>query len=134
MSSGYTPDTHTVASLKQVISLLENENAQLHYKITKKPALSLTQEGWVVHRVVTLVKPVADLITEYDHHEIQATEQQASSNSEVIPPTPEQQCTYHAYEKLIQWCPSVHKLVGPAVKADATGLEVAFACKEVHFS
>ncbi|KIK11296.1 hypothetical protein PISMIDRAFT_15125 [Pisolithus microcarpus 441] len=132
MSSGHTPDIHAIASLKQAISLLENENVQLHHKITKKPALSLTQEGRAVCQVVTLVKPVADLIAEYDCHEIQATEQQASSNAEVIPPTPEQQRTYHAYEKLIQWCPSVHKLVGPAADTDTTSLEVAFACKELQ--
>ncbi|KAI6003926.1 hypothetical protein EDD15DRAFT_2360192 [Pisolithus albus] len=132
MSSSHTPETHAVASLKRVISLLENENVQLHHKITKKPALSLTREGQVVRRVVTLVEPVADLIAEYDRCEIQATEQQASSNSEVIPPTPEQQRTYHAYEKLIQWCPSVHKLVGPAADADTASFEVAFACRELQ--
>ncbi|KAI6130707.1 hypothetical protein EDD16DRAFT_1515381 [Pisolithus croceorrhizus] len=93
-------------------------------------ALSLTWEGWAVRWVVTLVEPVADLIAEYDHHEIQAVGQQASSNSEVIQPTPKQQHTYCAYEKLMQWCPSVHKLVGPAAEADTAGLKVAFVCRE----
>ncbi|KAI6095490.1 hypothetical protein F5141DRAFT_1068347 [Pisolithus sp. B1] len=69
-------------------------------------------------------------VPEYDHCEIQTVGQQASSSSEVIQPTPEQQCTYHAYEKLMQWCPSVHKLVGPAAEADTAGLEVTFVCRE----
>ncbi|KAI6118345.1 hypothetical protein F5141DRAFT_1212258 [Pisolithus sp. B1] len=95
-------------------------------------ALSLTREGRAVRRVVTLVEPVADLIVEYDCHEIQAVGQQASSNSEAIQPTPKQQHTYHAYEKLMQWCPSVHKLVGPAAEADTAGLKVAFVCRELQ--
>ncbi|KAI6006778.1 hypothetical protein EDD15DRAFT_2152885 [Pisolithus albus] len=87
-------------------------------------AQSLTREGQAVRRVVTLVEPVADLIVEYDRREVQATEQQVSSNSE--------QRTYRAYEKLIQWCPSVHKLVCPAGDAATAGFEVALACKELQ--
>ncbi|KAI5995964.1 hypothetical protein EDD15DRAFT_2365545 [Pisolithus albus] len=132
MSSASTSETHTVSSLIRTISVLEEENARLHCKITKKPGVSLTREGRAVRRVVTLVEPVADLIAEYDRREIQAAGQQPSSDSEMILPTTEQQRTYRAYEKLVQWCPSVQKLVGPAAEADTSGLEIAFACKELQ--
>ncbi|KAI6159298.1 hypothetical protein EDD17DRAFT_1762583 [Pisolithus thermaeus] len=43
-----------------------------------------------------------------------------------------QQHTYHAYEKLVQWCPSVHKLVGPAAEANTAGLDITLACTELQ--
>ncbi|KAI5985498.1 hypothetical protein EDD15DRAFT_2374095 [Pisolithus albus] len=127
-----TSEPHTVSSLIRTISVLEEENARLHCRITNKPGLSLTCEGRAVRWVVTLVEPITDLIAEYDRREIQAAGQQDLSDPEMILPTTEQQRTYRAYEKLIQWCPSVHKVVGPAAKADTAGLEITFACKELQ--
>ncbi|KAI5984229.1 hypothetical protein EDD15DRAFT_2375483 [Pisolithus albus] len=132
MAPTSTTDTQTVSSLKRLVSLLEEENAQLQCKMVKKPVQSLTREGRAVRRLVTLVEPVVDLVAEYDRRQIQAAEQQVSSNSELILPTTEQQYTYRAYEKLVQWCPSIRKLVGLAAEADTAGLDVALACTELQ--
>ncbi|KAI6006417.1 hypothetical protein EDC04DRAFT_2907823 [Pisolithus marmoratus] len=132
MSSSSAPDTQVVVSLKQLVSVLERENAQLHCKVFKQPLQSLTREGRGVRRLVTLVEPIANLIAEYDHCQIQSVEQQVSPNSAVILPTTEQQHMYRAYEKLIQWCPSIHRLVGPATEADTASFDITLTCKELQ--
>ncbi|KAI9573158.1 hypothetical protein HD554DRAFT_2319977 [Boletus coccyginus] len=119
-----TSSDSALVTLKRRVAALEVENTQLLSKIVKRPVHSLSREGRAVRRVVTLVEPISDMIGEHDRRQLRLSEG-ASMEMIQAESTNDQERTNENFKKLVQWCPSIVKLL------DAGQFDLC-ACREVQ--
>ncbi|KIJ58630.1 hypothetical protein HYDPIDRAFT_102297, partial [Hydnomerulius pinastri MD-312] len=82
------------------------------------------REGRAIHRLVSLVDPIEDLIAENDRRVMLGAE--SEEDAESIPSSNDEQRTYRSYKKLTRWCPSIGKLVN----SDLDGHEMTLALRQ----